>query len=177
MCFRSKACACIWFNTRHASTRPNAQLLLADELPLLCACAVRPLTEIYDCSIGPRIAVNWIAVSFELRHYERGIFFSFFFYISSLVCWPFSRSRFNGFRLRFHKRPTYTLLHAYIYLFRVLRGNSELTLSCLRLCRNSNVCIRPELEVERFDALNTFDVNLISGPLTERTNFGQKRKQ
>lgn len=133
----------IWFNTRHASTRPNAQLLLADELPLLCACAVRPLTEIYDCSIGPRIAriaVNWISVSFELRHYERGIFFVFFCPISSLVCWPFSRSRFNGFRLRCHQRTTHSP-RVYIYLFRVLRGNFEPNLSCLRLCRTFEMCL------------------------------------
>lgn len=172
----------IWFNTRHASTRPNAQLLLADELPLLCACAVRPLTEIYDCSIGPRIAriaVNWISVSFELRHYERGIFFVF----SSTSLHSFADHS------RVHALTDFgcvainaqrTLLSTRIYLsvssaVRQFRAESILS-STVSYIRNVSAFGR-SLKWNDSNALNTFDVNLISGPLTERTNFGRKRKQ
>lgn len=146
----------IWFNTRHASTRPNAQLLLADELPLLCACAVRPLTEIYDCSIGPRIAriaVNWISVSFELRHYERGTFFVFF--CPSLHSFA-DHSRVHALTdfgcVAINAQRT---LHAYIFIcFECCEAISSRIYPVFDCVVHSKcVCIRPKLEVERFECV------------------------
>lgn len=87
-----------------------------------------------------------------------------------LVCWPFARPHFYQFRFRLqHTLNTQTHISISI-------------LSATRLFRTGSIVssivlfdVWHSVEVERFDVPNTFDVNLISESLTERTNFGQTK--
>lgn len=143
---------------RHVSIWPNAQLLLAHVCALL-GLLLKFMIVRFDSPQHTHThthalrTVNWISFSFELRHYERGIFFS--------LCSFADHSRVHA-STDFGISPPNAVCSWRIN--RVLRGNFELTLSCLRLSWSMSV------DVERFDALNTFDVNLISGPTANRTN-------
>lgn len=163
MCSRSETCACLWFNMRHVSIRPNAQLpLTSSHKCLLCGLSQKFIIVSLHHVRAFTQTGNSISYTFELRHYERGIF-------SFLICWPFSRSRFYGIWI-FDLASKYSCTHPEQILVRSVDGVWWSNLDLAR-CSVFDCRVRRLLDdVERFDALNTFDVNLISEMTTNRTN-------
>lgn len=93
-----------------------------------------------------------------------------------LVCWPFARPHFCQFRFR-HQRNVRHVRHTNPYIYIYIHFECFEAISNWRSIVSSTVLfdVWHRLKVEPFDALNTFDVNLIIESLTERTNFGQTK--
>lgn len=121
---------------------------LVNCLTLMCVCVCSASSEIDDCSIVLHALVPWL--SFELRRYERGIYLSIRTRLLSFV---------GDFQV--HASDFAPTKQIHIWMLKQFRGDY------------------PVFECDgiasfRFN-VNKFDVNLISIPLTERTNFGQTK--